>query len=123
MKKMQLWLAYAGDELTCTVSITAAGRGGHVMIELAGTLTPERLGVYDLIIAAVKNTPYETVQLDVCKLAFFSGHTVNDCAIEQLHKLVGFFAASGKALKVLTEDGCVKEGPKPGPAHRLAALR
>ncbi len=109
-KKKELWLAFAGDELTCTVTVNEGkGTNGFVEISLAGGLTPERLYIYDLIMDVVENSVYDTAFLNVKNLVFFSGHTINDCAIEQLLKFVYYFTKSHKKLNVQLEDGCVKD--------------
>ncbi len=109
-KKQELWLAFAGDELTCTVSVVnGAGIGGNIELGLAGTITPARGYIYDLIMDVVENAEYNTVTLDARNLVFFTGHTVNDCAVEHLLKLVYHFTGNGKKLHILLEDGCVKD--------------
>ncbi len=110
LKKKELWLAFAGDELTCTVTVNdSPGYSSHVEIVLAGTLAPERLYIYDLIMDVVENSAYDTVYLNVKGLVFFVGHTINDCAIEQLLKFVYYFSRNNKKLHVQLEDGCVKD--------------
>ena len=109
-QKQELWLAFAGDELTCVVSVVnRTGLGGNIDLELAGTITSARAYIYDLIMDVVENADYDTVTLNVRKLVFFTGHIVNDCAIEELLKLVYYFTGNGKKLNILLEDGCVKD--------------
>ena len=112
MKKKELWLAFAGDELTCTVTVNMAANGNYIDIELGGTITPDRLYIYDIIMDVVENSSYDSVRLNVKNLVFFTGCTVNDCAIEQLLKLVFYFSQSGKHLNIQIEDECIKNALK-----------
>ncbi len=107
--KNELWLAFAGDELTVTVKVNDSPYEGLVEINVAGTITPERHFVYDLIMDVVENMPYSGVILNVQSMIFFSGHTVNDCAIGQILKLVTYFCKQNKKIHVQFEDGCVKD--------------
>jgi hypothetical protein len=108
-KKRELWLAFAGDELTCTVSVQEDCSAFCIGIELAGTFTPGRQYVFDLIMDVVENTEYDCVEINARSLSFFSGNTVNDCAIETLLKLVCYFSRMHKTIHLKLEDGCVKD--------------
>ena len=109
-KKQVLWLAFAGDELTCAVTVlTGAAIGDQVELKLEGIINPARSYIYNLIMDVLENANYDTVKIDVRNLVFVTGHTVNDCAIEQLLKLVCHFSGNGKMLDLMLEDGCVKD--------------
>ena len=112
LKKKELWLAFAGDELTCTVTVNSVSSNSYIEIALGGTLTQARLYVYDIIMDVVENSSYDCVYLDVRNLSFFNGCIVNDCAIEQLLKLVYFFSQSGKKLNIQIEEECIKNALK-----------
>ncbi|MEI8393173.1 MAG: hypothetical protein WCF85_00455 [Rhodospirillaceae bacterium] len=125
LKKKELWLAFSGDELTCTCVVNDGPGGRYIEIELAGMLTPARLYVYDLIMDVIENSIYETVFLNARNLVFFSGQTVNDCAIEQLLKFVCYFSQNEKNLHVMLEDGCVKDVLKkdlPGKKYKSVTI-
>ena len=108
VKKKELWVAFTGEELTCTVAVSETLNGNYVDINLGGTLTPARIYVYDLIMDVVENSVYDSVRLNLENLIFFTGCTINDCAIEQLLKLVFYFTHCGKKLHLQIEEECVK---------------
>ncbi len=112
LKKKELWLAFAGDELTCTVTVNEISNRNYLEIKLSGLITQDRVYIYDIIMDVAENSTYDSVKLDVIDLNFFTGCTVNDCAIEQLLKLVFFFSQNGKKLNVLIEEECVKNALK-----------
>jgi hypothetical protein len=60
----------------------------------------------------IEHSTYDAVCLNVRGLDFFSGHTVNDCAIEQLLRFVCYFSQGEKRIQVLLDDGCVKDALK-----------
>lgn len=108
-KKKELWLALAEDEFTCTVTVNDGPSGNFIEIILTGTLTRARLYVQDVIMSVVENSNYDAAILDARGLVFFTGHTVNDGAIEVLLKLVSYFCGNNKKIHLLLEDGCVKD--------------
>jgi len=108
-KKRELWLAFAEDELTCMVSVNDAPGGSYLEVELSGMLTPARAYVWNLVMDVVDNATFDSIFLNVKKLTFFTGHTVNDCAIDLLLRFVSTFSRLDKQLHLLLEDGCIKE--------------
>ena len=112
LKKKELWLAFAGDELTCMVTVNEISNRNYLEVKLSGIITQERLYIYDIIMDVAENSTYDSVRLDVIGLNFFTGCTVNDCAIEQLLKLVFYFSQNGKKLNVLIDEECVKNALK-----------
>ncbi|MEI7609585.1 MAG: hypothetical protein WCJ64_19570 [Rhodospirillaceae bacterium] len=112
LKKKELWLAFAGDDLTCSVAVSETSNRNYLEIKLSGLITEERIYIYDIIMDVAENSTYDSVRLDVIGLNFFTGCIVNDCAIEQLLKLVFYFSQSGKKLNILIEEECVKNALK-----------
>ena len=108
-KKKELWLAFAGDDMTCSVAVNEGSNGLYVEVTLAGIMNPKRVYVQDLIMDVVENSSYDEVFLNACNLSFFSGHTVNDCAIEQLLRLVCYFCQANKKLHILLDDGYLRD--------------
>ena len=109
LKKKELWLAFSGDEMTCKVTVNNGSRGCYLEIDLAGTITSASSYVYDLLVVVAENATYDTVFLNAKNLVFLTGRIVNDCAIEQLLKIVCYFSNGDKMLHLALEDGCVND--------------
>ncbi len=108
-QKSEMWLSFAGGELTCTVKESESIRPHSLDVVMTGTITPSRDYSYDLIMSVIEHTTSDIVHLDARELEFFSEHTVNDCAIDSLLKFVGYFSKKKRRLIVTLEDGCVKD--------------
>ena len=105
----ELWLAFAGDKLTCKVTVNRGLHGCYVEIDLSGMITPACQYIYDLLVVVMNNAEYDTVFINAKNLILLAGHTVNDCAVEQLLKIVCYFSDNDKDLHLSLEDGCVND--------------
>ncbi len=104
-----LFLAFAGGLMTCKVSVTSTRGIITLELDLSGVLTPEHGFVRDLITNVAENIRYDVALLRFENLAFFDGHIMNECALEQVLMLSTYFSHVGKPVYIHMENSCIKE--------------
>ncbi len=108
--KMEFWLAFAENDLTCEMSLSDGASGPRLEVILSGTLTPDRLYVGDLITGIIENTPSAEVILNIRALAVVCECSTNDDAINLLLQFLTTCSTINRKLHIIVDDGCVKEG-------------
>ena len=103
MKQSELWIAYAGDRLTCTISLHNLEHNSIIKVILGGAIEPDSTFIKNIILATMEGVRYNFSLIDVRNLDFISGISINEHAIECLVALTGF-AMNHKVKSVFIVD-------------------
>ncbi|MEI8393172.1 MAG: hypothetical protein WCF85_00450 [Rhodospirillaceae bacterium] len=109
MKINELWVAYAGSQLTCTVTLHHFDENTMVKVIIGGVIDEPSAFITNVILAAMDSGPHEFCLIDVQNLVFVTGISINEQAIECLIRLTGFAMNRNMRAVLVVDDAYVRE--------------
>ncbi len=109
MKTSELWIAYAGNYLTCTVEIHQTDGGTMVKISINGVIDETTAFITNVIQAAMDSGKHTYCLIDVQNLIFVEGLSINEYAIECLIRLTSVTMNLNMRAVLVVDDGYVRE--------------
>lgn len=109
MKLNELWIAFAGNQLTSTVSTHAFGDGSMAKIVIKGVFDESSSVITNIILSAIEGGNHKYCLIDVQELLFVSGISINEYAIECLVRLTSYVMSHGINGVLVVDDGYVRE--------------
>ncbi len=109
MKMSELWIAFAGTQLTSAVSNHETKDGRLIKVIISGIFDEESAFVGNVILAAVDSGRYHSLVVDVHSLVFFEGVAVNEYAIDCLTRLIGFVMNREIKAILVVDNNYVRE--------------
>ena len=109
MKTHELWVAFAGNRLTATVSLHRLDSGSLVKVSISGFMDAESAFVTNVILAATDSGQHSYGLIDVQNLIFVEGTAISEHAIECLIRLAGYVLDRNMPAAIVVDDAYVRE--------------
>lgn len=100
----EIWIAYAGNQLTCRVSVDHSSSDSVFQVVIAGEMDSKTAFITDMIIAMMRSFPCKRMAIDVKFLLFRDGQSINDSAIECVLSLVSATALIKISTELIMDD-------------------
>lgn len=109
MKLNELWISFASNQLTSTVSLHALDQGTMVKISINGIIDGASSFITGVILAAMESGNHAYCLIDVRELLFVEGISINEHAIECLVRLAGYIMNHDTRGILVIDDSSVRE--------------
>ncbi|MEI8395335.1 MAG: hypothetical protein WCF85_11405 [Rhodospirillaceae bacterium] len=105
----ELWIAYAGEQLTGKISFEKTGSSSLVKVLMNGRMDEKSSFITNMIVMAMENSPCEQAIYDLSGMIFVEGSWINDAAIDCVLSLIGYSSDHGMTAALIIHDEFVRE--------------
>ncbi len=105
----EMWIAYARDQLTSTVSLCTPGNTSLIKVTMSGIMDAQSAFITNTIAAMIEGRACNCAVIDVANLVFREGMQINESAIECLIRLTEIVMKQGIDASLIIEDAYVRE--------------
>lgn len=105
----ELWIAYAGDKLTCAVSIDKIGPDSLLCIKINGWMDEKSVFVTGVILAMMANFRCSCSEINLKNMSFREGRKINDYAIDCALNLISAIMCEKIRSTLIIDDDFMRD--------------
>ena len=108
-KNSELWVAFAGDSLTTTISVHKIEDGTLIKVIINGLVKADSAFIGNIVLASMNGQAHKYSIIDVTGMAFIDGISINEYAIELLIMLTSFAMKHDMKSVLVIDDSFVRD--------------
>lgn len=108
-KTGEFWMAFAGNQLTSSVSILKRDNVLMIKVKIGGLIEEESLFVTKPILAIIESKDYNLALIDIRDMVIIDGVNINEDAIECLISIINLILTRNLQTFLVVDDKYIRD--------------